>query len=333
MGAIGLPASARGLELKPLSQLISPERVKRVREEMQAAASAPVRGWNDNWCEVERGQAWGAVEVDDEHRHRAQVSRIFHALGYTEGGVTFQRARLIPEGRGRVRVEVLGEPVGYVAADDAPMVSNSVARIGAGNVAVIDARIWATSEDGTWRSRVTLEHGASGRERDNRAQRLAAERYEAERAADSAAKSEARQAREQAKSAKQGDEATARAAGSFDGEHWTTRKPVVAELTKNGNRDEAAALLERCVTAAEAEADARGHVPEQWPTTQLGMILRAKGDTDAELTLLERYAAACGTAPIPDRIAAHLDRARRNGATQIAPRPTSDHDDHSPMNA
>lgn len=314
VGAIGLPASARGMVLKPLSQLISPQAVQRVREEAAAAASAPVRGWNDNLREVERGQAWGPIEVDDEHRHRAQVARIFHHLGYTEGGVTFQRARLVPEGRGRVRVEVMGEPVGYVAADAAPMVSNSVARIGKGNVAVIGARIWATAEDGTWRSRVTLEHGASGPERDNRAERLATERYEAERAATAAAKAEVRQAREQEKAAKLELEASARAAGSFDDEHWTTRKPVVAELKKQGDLGEAAALLERCVTAAEAEAGVRGGVPEQWPTTQLGMILRANKDAAAELALLERYATACGTTPIPDRIAAHLARVRANGA-------------------
>jgi len=97
VGAIGLPASARGMELKPLSQLISPEAVQRVRDDAAAAASAPVRGWNDNLREVERGQAWGPVEVDDEHNHRSQVARIFHSLGYTEGGVTFQKARLFPE--------------------------------------------------------------------------------------------------------------------------------------------------------------------------------------------------------------------------------------------
>lgn len=315
VGAIGLPASARGLELKTLSRLIAPEAVQRVRDEAAAAASAPVRGWNDNLREVERGQAWGPIEADDEHNHRAQIARIFHSLGYAEGGVTFQTARLIPEARGRVRVEVLGEPVGYVGADEAPMVSNSVARIGKGNVAVIGARIWATSEDGTWRSRVTLEHGASGRERDHRTERLAAERHETERAEAAMAKAEARQVREQEKAAKQEAEAAARAAGSLDGAHWTTSKPVVVELKKKGNHDEAAALLERCVTAAEAEAGVRGGVPEQWPTTQLGMILREAKDTAAELALLERYAAACGSAPVPDRIAAHLHRARGDAAS------------------
>lgn len=314
VGAIGLPASARGMALKPLSQLIAPAAVQRVRDEATAAASAPARGGNDDLHEVERGQAWGPIEVDDEHNHRSQVARIFHSLGYTEGGVTFQIARLLPEGRGRVRVEVMGEPVGYVGADKAAMVSNSVARIGKGNVAVIGARIWATAEGGTWRSRVTLEHGAAGRERDHYAERIAAERYEAERAAAAAAKVEARQAREQEKAAKEELEAAALDAGSFDGAHWSTRKPVVTQLKKEGNSEEAAALLTRCVTAAEAEAGVRGGVPEQWPTTQLGMILRGNKDSAAELALLERYAAACGTAPVPDRIAAHLDRARGNGA-------------------
>ncbi|MCC2334095.1 hypothetical protein [Cellulomonas wangsupingiae] len=314
VGAIGLPAGARGMTLKALSGLIPPAQVQRARDEaaqvaqrardeVNAAARVPARGWNDDLREVERGQSWGPIEVDDEHLHRAQIARIFHHIGYLEGGETFQKARLLPEGRGRVRVEVFGEPVGYVGAANASMVSNSVARIGRGNVAVIGARIWATAEDGTWRSRVTLEHGASGRERDNRAERIAAE-------AEQAAKAEARRAREQEKAAKHQLEATARAAGSFDGEHWTIRKPVVTQLKKNGSIAEAAALLERCVTAAEAEARVRGGAPEQWPTTQLGMILRANKDTAAELALLEQYATACGTAPIPDRIAANLDRAR-----------------------
>ena len=310
VGAIGLPASARGLTLKPLTRLIAPDAVQRARDEAAAAASAPVRGWTDGLREVERGQAWDSIEVDGEHNHRKQVARIFHALGYTEGGVTFQKARLIPEGRGRVRVEVMGEPVGYVGADEAPMVSNSVARIGKGNVAVIGARIWATIEDGTWRSRVTLEHGTSGRERDHRAERLAADRYEAERAATAAAKAEARRAREQEKAAKHELETAAREAGSFDGEHWSTRKAAVAALKKQGESGQAAALLGQCVAAAEAEAGIRGGVPEQWPTTQLGMILRGNKDTAGELALFERYAAACGDAPIPDRIAGHLDRVR-----------------------
>ncbi|GAA4625944.1 hypothetical protein [Cellulomonas oligotrophica] len=306
VGAIGLPSSARGMELKQLSQLIAPEAVQRARDEAAAAVSAPVRGWNDNLREVERGQAWGPVEVDDEHNHRDQVARIFHSLGYTEGGITFQKARLLPEARDRVRVEVLGEAVGYVGSDHASMVSNSVARIGQGNVAVIGARIWATAEDGTWRSRVTLEHGASGRERDHRAERLAAERHEQEQAE----KAEARQTRERERAAKQERESAARAAGSFDDEHWSTRKTLIAQLKKEGRSAEAVTLLERCVTAAEAEAGIRGGVPEQWPTTQLGMILRANKDSTAELALLERYAAACGDGPLPDRIAAHLERAR-----------------------
>lgn len=37
VGATGLPASARGFELKPLSRLISPEAVQRARDEAAAA--------------------------------------------------------------------------------------------------------------------------------------------------------------------------------------------------------------------------------------------------------------------------------------------------------
>jgi hypothetical protein len=79
--------------------------------------------------------------------------------------------------------------------------------------------------------------------------------------ADAAAKAEARQAREQEKVAKQELEAAARAAGSVDGEHWSARKSLVARLKKEGNSDEAAILLERCVKAAAAEAGVRGGVP------------------------------------------------------------------------
>ncbi|MCM3533986.1 hypothetical protein M3693_07080 [Cellulosimicrobium funkei] len=283
--------------------------------EPHGSATKLANGRDDSLQEVSRGERWGAIEVDGEHLHRAQVARVFTKIGYTEGGVTVQKARLIPESGRRVRVEVLGEPVGYVGESHAEMVANSCARIPFGSVAVIDARIWATPEDGVWRSRVTLEHGAAtgSRERDFREERAQAERYEAEREAVAAEKEAARRLREQERAAKQKHEAQAREAGSFDGEHWTTRKLLVPELKKLGRTDDASAMLERCVDAAEAEANVRGEAPEQWPTTQLGMILRGQKDVAAELELLERYASACGEAPVPDRIAAHLNRARLAG--------------------
>lgn len=280
--------------------------------EPHRSATKLAHGRDDSVQEVSRGERWGAIEVDGEHLHRAQVARVFTKIGYTEGGVTVQKARLIPESGRRVRVEVLDEPVGYVSESHAEMVANSCARIPFGSVAVIDARIWATPEDGVWRSRVTLEHGAAteSRERDFREERVQAERYEAEREAAAAEKEAARRLREQERAAKQEHEALAREAGSFDGEHWTTRKLLVPELKKLGRTDEASALLERCVDAAEAEARVRCGIPEQWPTTQLGMIIRDRKDSVAELALLERYASACGDSPVPDRISAHLNRAR-----------------------
>ncbi len=271
---------------------------------------------NDNLVEVRRGERWEeVVEVSGEAQFRRSFQKIFMTLGRPEGGVTFQDARLIPTRKGIIGVQIMGETVGYLDDDEdfyVATVKRSLARLGKDEVAVIHARIWAiVDQAGLWRARVSLAHniGAGSREEDYREKRLTSERWEAERAAKVAEQEAARAERASARAAKQKLEADAIAAGSFNGAHWSEQQPTAIMLKAEARTDELAALLEQCVDAAEAEAKVRNLVPAQWPTVQLGMIYRERGDFAAEVALLERFVDACGDEPTPKRIAGNLAKA------------------------
>lgn len=280
------------------------------------AVEHTAQGFHDKLTEVRFGERWpGVLEVSGEREFRRSFQKIFSTLGRAEGGVTFQDARMTLTQGGLVAVQVMGEIVGYLDEEDDQFVAKvkrELARIRRGEVAVIHARIWAISDQaGLWRARVSLAHdiGKDDREEDFRADRLDAERRADEEAA---AYEAARAEREAQREAKAKREADAIAAGSFDGAHVAQHQATVTALKAAGETDELAALLVKCVDAAEAEALVRGVLPVQWPTTQLSMIYRARGDYAAEVDVLERYAAACGESVVPTRIANNLAKARVN---------------------
>lgn len=290
-----------------------------VRPATTPERSLGATGWHDKLTEVRRGQRWEeSLEVEGEAEFRPSFQRIFTALNRPEGGVTFQDARLIPLKRPLVGVQIMGETVGYLDGDEdffvEETVLRSLARISKGEVAVIHARLWARNDNGVWRARVTLEHGIGEgeRERDYRADRIAQEQRDAERATAEHEQAVAREARETERAAKRRLEAEAVEAGSVDGRHWSDRQLEVSALKTEGRLDEAAALLTRLVDSAEAEAKVRGVLPAQWPTTQLAMIYRQQGATTDELALFERYARIANSEPLPKRIASNLQRARLN---------------------
>ena len=98
--------------------------------------------------EVLIGSGWSDIEVEGESYRRAEIARLFIGIGRPEGGVTMQRVSLVPEprnphDRNAVMVIVRGEHVGYVPADQAPMVARACSALGKNTVAVAPARIWA----------------------------------------------------------------------------------------------------------------------------------------------------------------------------------------------
>lgn len=259
--------------------------------------------------EVAIGKGWPDLEVSGEAHRRAEISRVFLAIGRPEGGVTMQRAYLVPEptnafDRNAVKVIIRGQHVGYVPADSSAVVAQACRAIGRNAVAFAAARVWARVDSGTWRARVTLAFsGGSEPEKDYAAERLQQEHLQAERDAEAERRATERRDREEAKRAK-------RNAGMVRGEYWTTWKPAIAELKKQQRLAEARDFLVECRDAAEREAQVAGDVPQPWASEQLAAVRRRMGDRDGELSELERYVTLCGDRAIPDSVTAKLLKAR-----------------------
>lgn len=248
------------------------------------------------------------IEAVGESYRREAVSRLFRSWGLPEGGVKICEAVLEPEPRNphdpnAVKVVIDGLHVAYVPSDETASVKRAIARAGRGIVAFCPARVWATPEDGLWRARVTLTfQGTDERERDFAAERRDAEAYEAEKQRKEAEREAIRQRKE-----------AARAAGLIEGDYWMNYREAIAELKRQGRLDEARALLERCVDAAESEGAAIGEPPNPWPTEQLSVVLGKLKDRTSDLAVLERYERLCGGAALPDKIAQRLNKARIAG--------------------
>jgi len=234
---------------------------------------------------------WSDVEVAGESYHRDAIAGLFASWGRPAGGVTMRTAELAPEpgnryDRDAVRVIVDGKLVGYVPAEDAPAVGREIKRLLPGDVGMTPVRIWATNDDGTWRARVTLAFsGQTEAERDfageRAAEREVAVRYE-----------------------------TSRKVGMVRGQWWGNHRQAIAELKRQNRLDEALALLRECTGAAVRVSTALDEAPDPWPTDQAAVVLRKMKDSAGELRVLEDYATACGSFPLPDKIAERLNRAR-----------------------
>jgi hypothetical protein len=269
------------------------------------AVSMPISGAHERRI----GLDWPDVEVSGESYHRDQIARLFHGIGRPEGGVTMQTAWLVPEptnpyDKNAVRVIVRGELVGYVPAELAGSVSRACSAVGRGNVAVGPARVWARVDEGTWRARVTLTFaGTTEAEKDYAAERREAEADEVQRRAELDRKAAERAEHERLI-------AERKSAGSVNGEYWKLLKPSISELKRQRRFEEAGALLESCVGAAEREAALTDEIPDAWPSEQISVVLRHLREFSVEVMFLERYVAACGTRSIPESITMRLNRAR-----------------------
>ncbi|MGQ0669703.1 MAG: HIRAN domain-containing protein [Actinomycetota bacterium] len=94
--------------------------------------------------------------------------------------------------------------------------------------------------------------------------------------------------------------------GTIDGRHYTAYVEEVRRLRREGNDEEAERLLLRLVDAVEAEARAEGWGVAPWYYEQLAIIYRKRKDHEAEVAILERYAAqphAPGASPPRSRSA------------------------------
>lgn len=106
------------------------------------------------------------IEVAGETYHAKDIRRVFQDAGMpiTENGVTLKSIRciLVPEpwnehDPNAVAVMIGQNHVGYLPAELAPSYSNGLLRIARmSRLATGDARIWAKSDDGIVRARVTV---------------------------------------------------------------------------------------------------------------------------------------------------------------------------------
>ncbi|WP_263121158.1 hypothetical protein [Cellulomonas sp. RIT-PI-Y] len=94
------------------------------------------------------------------------------------------------------------------------------------------------------------------------------------------------------------------AAALVRGRHFTEWSDIVRQLKREGRLEEALALLDELIAAAERSAD--GREPAPWYTEQAAIIHRRLKQYDHEVAVLERYRAACppgrGSAKIRDRL-------------------------------
>lgn len=237
------------------------------------------------------GAGWPDIEVAGESYHRAEIGRLFRSWGLVEGGVTMRSAVLVPEptnkhDRNAVKVTIDGLHVGYVPAENAPIVGHACRRVPRGMSASVPVRIWGRLDGRVWRARITLAFsGELERERDF-AREAAREREAAHRAEAS------------------------RRVGAVRGEWWGTYRSAIAELKRQGHLEEALELIGHCAEAAARVGTALNEAPDPWPVEQQSIVLRKLKDPARELAAIERYVAACGEHRVPEKVQERLARAR-----------------------
>jgi hypothetical protein len=94
--------------------------------------------------------------------------------------------------------------------------------------------------------------------------------------------------------------------GQVRGRHLIDWVPTYQQWLTEGREDDALKLLLEIIEAAEKLAKVDGVAPPTGYTRQAADLYRQRGDEDAELAVLERYAAACppgaGDPAILDRL-------------------------------
>lgn len=252
------------------------------------------------------------VEVAGESYRRDAFARIFTAAGMPLGGQMMRVAAVIPEPLedhpNAVAVYIEGLHVGYIPHGEAPEVRASAReQHQSGRHLTVPARVWASSEDGVWRARVTLRF--SGREDREWA-------YADEPLSDDSA---FWRLTERARLARLGDAEAAAQAGGFE---IASLRPEIERAKKARDNHLALGLLLVCVNAAEMQAQAAQRRPVAWPTEQAAMVLHWFKDYDREIALLERYINADpegqGTKAIRDRMTlAHNYPAREHSLAEL----------------
>lgn len=260
-----------------------------------SAARAP----GSRMISVPVGEEWGEIEASGES-HRAKATRsFFQSIDRPGGGVTFTVATLELEpknayDKNAVKVVLAGQHIGYIPAGISGKVAARCRRLGRNEVATMPARVWGRPEDrgGHWHCRITLGYNIEPEpERDYAAEERLAEAAREEREA-------ARQQREAARRERE----RVRAAGSINGTHWSAYRAEVTELKRQGALDDALARILQLIPAVERESHDAGTAPDPWPTEQACVVLTKLGRKDELLPWLDRYIAACGAHPVPDKI-------------------------------
>jgi hypothetical protein len=102
--------------------------------------------------------------------------------------------------------------------------------------------------------------------------------------------------------------------GFVDGRHYTAFVEDVRTLKRTGQVEKAIALLLRLVDATEAEAAAKRWGVAPWYYEQLAILYAKTKQLDAEMKILERYAAqrkapGAGPSKLAERLAKLQQRA------------------------
>ena len=100
--------------------------------------------------------------------------------------------------------------------------------------------------------------------------------------------------------------------GFYGDKHYTEYVDTVKDLKRQGRLDDAVELLGHLVDATENESrNNAGWGVAPWYYEQLAIIHAKRGDVDAEVAILERYAAqAHAPGAKPPLMAARLEKAR-----------------------
>ncbi|WP_164477838.1 hypothetical protein [Nocardioides pantholopis] len=263
VGALGMPAQARGMELKALSRLISPLEVVAAQQRRDSPSHA--------WLDLARRAA--GLPVD-----RPLIDRVpdgFDPLPPAAGEAGIKAA----DHNGNVwwRAYNLSAELGR-DPDEAPTFKS----IGQHWYRERDRQSKAADERRMARTIATIDLGAAIRDVRSRT------RAEVE-------------------------------AMTFAGQPlWDWLKHAQA-LEKDGRADEALALLEALIIAAEQEASISGREPAPAYTERAAIIHRKRRDYVAEIAAVERWINACppeerGPGALQGKLAERLDRARELAA-------------------
>ncbi|MGH3971374.1 MAG: hypothetical protein ACRDTV_25570 [Mycobacterium sp.] len=225
------------------------------------------------------------VEVAGESYHRDAFARIFTAAGMPRGGTLMRTAAVVPEPTNKdhpnaVAVYIEGQLVGYIPHGEAPEVlAEAREHNESGRHLTVPARVWASSEDGVWRARVTLRFSGRG----GREWAYVDERSRLARLRD------------------------AEAAAQADGFKIASLRPEIERAKQAGDDYTALGLLRVCVDAADRQAEVLQRRPVAWPTEQAAMVLQQLRDYTAAIDLLQRFINADpegrGTTAIQTRLA------------------------------